>query len=77
MYVHVLCLPLRVMNIVNVHPTHSSTVHLDFGVEHLVDLAGQMNFPWLMSNARCAKTGELLADGKEFHIINWEGWKVS
>ena len=48
----------------------------DFGVEHLVRLAGEMSFPWLMSNVRSSQTGELLADGKETHIIKWEGRKV-
>ena len=48
----------------------------DFGVDHLVRLAGEMNFPWLMSNVRAAQTGELLADGRETHIITWEGRKV-
>lgn len=50
---------------------------LDFGVERLVSLAGEMNFPWLMSNVKSSKTGELLAEGKEFQIIPWEGRKVS
>lgn len=48
----------------------------DFGVEHLVQLAGEMDFPWLMSNVRSSETGELLAEGKETHIITWEGRKI-
>ena len=39
-------------------------------------LAGEMTFPWLMSNVQSSHTGELLADGKETHIIDWEGRKV-
>lgn len=40
-------------------------------------LAGEMNFPWLMSNVKSAATGRLLAEGEEKCIINWQGRKVS
>ena len=42
----------------------------------MVRLAGEMTFPWLMSNVRSVETEELLADGKEFHILTWQGKKV-
>ncbi len=45
-------------------------------MDHLVSLAGEMNFPWLMSNVRNKQTGLLLADGKEKLVITWHGWKV-
>ena len=48
----------------------------DFGLEHLVEIARQTNFPWLMSNVRDRHTGRLLAEGKESLIINWGGRKV-
>ena len=58
------------------HVTYSRLYWLDFGVEHLICLAREMNFPWLMSNVKSAKTGSFLADGKEKHIIVWQGRKV-
>ena len=48
----------------------------DFGIEHLVRIAEETNFPWLMSNVRDRHTGQLLADGRESLILNWEGRKV-
>ena len=50
---------------------------LDFGVEHLAEVAKEMKFPWLMSNARLHTTGQRLADGHEKLILNWRGRKVS
>lgn len=48
----------------------------DFGVEHLVELAQRMNFPWLMSNVHDKKTGKLLADGREKLVFTWKGRKI-
>lgn len=39
-------------------------------------LAGEMDFPWLMSNVKSAETGRLLAEGQEYYIIQWDQWKV-
>ena len=50
---------------------------IDFGVDHLVELADKMNFPWLMSNVRDKHTGRLLADGKRKIVLEWKGKKVS
>ena len=50
---------------------------IDFGVDHLVELADKMNFPWLMSNVRDKHTGQLLADGKRKIVLEWKGKKVS
>ena len=52
-------------------------ITLDFGVDHLVELAGKMNFPWLMSNVRDKHTGGLLAEGERKIILEWKGKKVS
>ena len=49
---------------------------LDFGVDHLAEVAKEMAFPWLMSNARLHTTGRRLADGHEKLILNWRGRKV-
>lgn len=48
----------------------------DFGLDHLAEITGETNFPWLMSNVRDRHTGRLLADGEESLIIEWEGRKV-
>ena len=50
---------------------------IDFGVDHLVELADKMNFPWLMSNVRDKHTGQLLADGERKIVLEWKGKKVS
>ncbi len=49
----------------------------DFGVDHLVWVAGETNFPWLLSNVRERETGRLLANGEESLVIPWCGKKVS
>ena len=46
-------------------------------MDHLVELAGKMNFPWLMSNVRDKHTGGLLAEGERKIILEWKGKKVS
>lgn len=48
----------------------------DFGVEHLVSIAHQTQFPWLLSNVRDKATGQLLAEGRESLVMEWEGKKV-
>jgi len=48
----------------------------DFGLDNLHNLAGENNFPWLMSNVVYKPTGRQLADGIEYKIIDWEGRKI-
>ena len=48
----------------------------DFGLDNLHNLAGENNFPWLMSNVVYKPTGRQLADGIEYKIIEWEGRKI-
>lgn len=45
-------------------------------MDHLVDMANQTDFPWLMSNVKDRSTGRLLAEGVESIIMDWEGRKV-
>jgi len=52
-------------------------VCIDHGVDNLVELMKQMNFPWLLSNIYDVQTGQPLADAKTTHIIEWQGKKVS
>ena len=49
---------------------------VDFGVDHLVEIAQETEFPWLISNVRDVHSGRLLAEGRESLIFNWEGRKV-
>lgn len=48
----------------------------DFGVGQLETLAGQCNFPWLMSNVVDKTTGKKLAEGKETVILDVDGHKI-
>ena len=57
-------------------PSFSLDDSLDFGVDHLVEIASQTEFPWLMSNVRDRHTGRLLAEGRESLVLDWEGRKV-
>ena len=45
-------------------------------MEHLVEIANQTEFPWLMGNVRDRQTGRLLAEGQESHVLDWDGRKV-
>ena len=48
----------------------------DFGVENLMDLISQTNFPWLMSNVFDADSNKPLAMANTKHVINFNGLKV-
>ena len=48
----------------------------DFGVDTLVDLIGETNFPWLISNAFDIETKMPLAMANNKHIIYHNGLKV-
>ena len=53
-----------------------SPSHQDFGVEHLISVANRTSFPWLMSNVRDRETGQMLAEGREKMVLEWQGRKV-
>lgn len=48
----------------------------DFGIEHLVSIAKETAFPWLLSNVRERSSGRLLAEGLETLVLQWEGRKI-
>ena len=48
----------------------------DFGMDHVVDLVKQTEFPWLMSNVYDNVTENTMADGYITHMITWQGRKV-
>jgi 2',3'-cyclic-nucleotide 2'-phosphodiesterase (5'-nucleotidase family) len=49
---------------------------VDFGIERLIELVGQTNFPWLISNVLDAKTKQPLAFLNSEVLIEFNGFKV-
>jgi 5'-nucleotidase len=49
---------------------------LDFGVPNLITLVRQTNFPWLLSNVLDSESGNPVANGKKFHILEKNGLKL-
>lgn len=49
----------------------------DFGEPKLGELILQTDFPWLLSNVRCAKTGKMLSNTLEHVVINHEGYRIA
>ena len=49
----------------------------DFGVDKIVKLSQETNFPWLLSNVFDNLNNRPLAEGKTSHMIEWNGKKVS
>jgi len=52
-------------------------VTVDFGVDALVKLARETQFPWLMSNVVDVTVEQPLAEGVTSHVVTWQGKKVS
>ena len=50
---------------------------VDFGVDALVKLAQETQFPWLLSNVVDVTVDQPLAEGVTSHVITWLGRKVS
>ena len=49
----------------------------DFGVEPLRELIKQTDFPWLLSNVKCKKTGGQLSNTLEEVVLDHEGYKIA
>jgi len=49
---------------------------LDFGVENMVALNRECDFPWLMANVRSRSTGRPLGGAGDCVLIEHAGWKV-
>uniref|UniRef100_A0A7S4PX53 Adenylate kinase n=1 Tax=Alexandrium monilatum TaxID=311494 RepID=A0A7S4PX53_9DINO len=64
------------LNAVGIHMACYGNHDFDFGVDELVDMASQSNFPWLISNVVDKATGEGLAKGRVTHIMDWYGRKI-
>lgn len=52
------------------------SILLDFGVENLIELIKETNFPWLMSNVVDSETKKPLALANTKHVIDFNGLKV-
>ncbi|CAG8649887.1 5151_t:CDS:2 [Funneliformis caledonium] len=48
----------------------------DFGLPTLKALSGKTNFPWLLSNVLDSESGNPVAGGKRFHILEKNGLKL-
>ena len=57
------------------HKTRHFTLP-DFGLDNLIEMKNQTNFPWLMSNVVDCETGKPLADGEIYHVIKWGDRKI-
>jgi len=64
------------LNAVGIHTACYGNHDFDFGVDQLVEMAGQNNFPWLISNCIDKATGNPLANGLISRILNFHGRKV-
>lgn len=49
----------------------------DHGVDKLGELVNQWDFPWLLSNVKCSKTGGHLSNTVEEVVIEHEGYKIA
>ncbi|XP_076062141.1 mannosylglucosyl-3-phosphoglycerate phosphatase isoform X2 [Oratosquilla oratoria] len=67
---------IPVLNQLGVHCAVYGNHDFDFGLERLIEVAEQTNFPWLMSNVEDNETERPLAEGLLTQIIHWHGWKI-
>ena len=67
---------IPVLNKLGTHCAVYGNHDFDFGMESLLDVVEQTNFPWLMSNIIDKETNTPLGDGKPFHIIDWHGIRI-
>jgi len=67
---------VTVMNRLGIHCACYGNHEFDFGLERLEDVNAATNFPWLLSNMVDDETQKPLGDAKEYHIIEWKGWKI-
>jgi len=68
---------VKFLNMMNIDCACMGNHDFDFGVEHLRDFCvPESNFPWLLSNAWHADSGELLAGGKRSLVIERKGRRI-
>ncbi|ORZ40200.1 Metallo-dependent phosphatase-like protein [Catenaria anguillulae PL171] len=64
-----------VLNLLGIDASVYGNHDFDFGVPQLIQMASKCNFPWLISNV-WEESGELLAKGQEFTILERGGIKI-
>lgn len=65
-----------VLNHIGVHVASLGNHDFDFGIEELQKRMGEFNFPWLLSNVLDKRTGQQLANAKEYIEMEWGGHKL-
>lgn len=45
-------------------------------MDHLIEIANETNFPWLITNVLNKYTNRPLAEGEKYLILEWENVKV-
>ena len=65
-----------ILNACNIQCAVIGNHDFDFGVDNLVKLMAETNFPWLMSNVYDNFTGEPLGGGLVTHSFEWQGKKI-
>ena len=63
------------INSLNISAACLGNHDLDFGEQATIDLNAQCNFPWILTNVKSKKTGNTLANVKEYHTIDHAGLK--
>eukprot|EP00927_Polykrikos_kofoidii_P072520 TRINITY_DN68624_c0_g1_i1.p1 TRINITY_DN68624_c0_g1~~TRINITY_DN68624_c0_g1_i1.p1 ORF type:complete len:1791 (+),score=282.65 TRINITY_DN68624_c0_g1_i1:195-5567(+) len=64
------------LNAIGIHTACYGNHDFDFGVDNLVEMAGENNFPWLLSNVVDKTTRRPLAEGTISRIMDFHGRKV-
>lgn len=64
------------LNSIGIHTACYGNHDFDWGVDQLVHMAAQSNFPWLISNVIDKKTGRPLAEGAATRLVDWHGRKI-
>ncbi|CAL4059580.1 unnamed protein product, partial [Meganyctiphanes norvegica] len=67
---------VTVLNLLGIHCACYGNHEFDFGLERLENVNTATNFPWLLSNMVDEETQRPLGEAKEYHIIDWKGWKI-
>ncbi|XP_065570879.1 mannosylglucosyl-3-phosphoglycerate phosphatase-like isoform X2 [Artemia franciscana] len=67
---------IPVLNHFGTHCAVFGNHDFDFGLDNLIEMKNQTNFPWLMSNVVDCETGKPLADGEIYHVIKWGDRKI-
>mmetsp|Transcript_82483 Transcript_82483/g.229958 ORF Transcript_82483/g.229958 Transcript_82483/m.229958 type:complete len:1740 (-) Transcript_82483:51-5270(-) len=64
------------LNAVGINTACYGNHDFDFGVDELVELAAETNFPWLISNVVDRAMGKPLAKGQPTRMVDWHGRKI-